>query len=633
MGSAAQPSVVNVQLATEASNVRFEVAQGPRVYQVLLPNPKPFYLLTVTISAPTFAGRGVIVTGAEVHPLHDGVFIPWWILTSAMLLAQHALLYTLLTRHLPQLLRLLVLSLWLPLLLPWLWTHGYDSRGTVVLGTAIIGGMIPFTIVRFSTFVTRLPVVRNGWQQIQSYHQALYTTTLLLPLVVYGLIAWHWNSGSVITMTGDEPHYILIAASLARDHDLALENNYHQDAIDHQFSTHMLDSEAHTIQDSHGWFSVHGIGIPILLVLPLSVAGVLGAKVTLAALIGLFPLVVFTVMRRVLESQPDALLVTLAVGLGLPFLAASNQIYPDMLTGVLVFTIAVFLLFGTPESSLRYWRTTWLVALLIAYLPWLHIKNVAPMLLLTLWYCCTHLRAPFRLRWAPPLSLVVISLLVFGIYNAYIYGNISGPYSAPLIYDLHQFMMILLGLHLDQSQGMFIQQPLLLLALLGIAPFWRSHRLGAVFIALIYFSLIMPNAMFPNWYGGLSFSGRFAWSSVLLWVFPLAYALKALRKRARNAIFNISMYAIVLQSYIALLWFPEEHYKRLYNSFGFQNTRSIWNFQSSYIDLHSLLPSFIDFDIYTKLLQNYIVVALCGLLIVTGLVMHAVMPSLPRSRG
>jgi hypothetical protein len=70
---------------------------------------------------------------------------------------------------------------------------------------------------------------------------------------------------------------------------------------------------------------------------------------------------------------------------------------------------------------------------------------------------------------------VAFSLALFGFYNQVAFGNPVGPYTSGVVsLDVKKVGMIFLGLHLDGMQGMFMQQPLLLLGLVGIVPLIRA---------------------------------------------------------------------------------------------------------------------------------------------------------------
>ena len=87
--------------------------------------------------------------------------------------------------------------------------------------------------------------------------------------------------------------------------------------------------------------------------------------------------------------------------------------------------------------------------------------------------------------------------------------------------------MIFLGLHFDQAQGMFVQQPVLLIGLLGIAPFAVRRPILAVGTSLSYLAVLLPNSFHDCWYGCYSFGGRFMWSVIALWFLPLAASTPA----------------------------------------------------------------------------------------------------------
>src|SRR4051812_23511237 len=97
---------------------------------------------------------------------------------------------------------------------------------------------------------------------------------LVLPSLIYVAIAVDWHARNIYTITGDEPHYLLIADSLVRDHDLRVENNYQADTpvqgainlklyVPEQMPWHVKNQ-----------YSRHNAGLPFLLALPYAMAGV-----------------------------------------------------------------------------------------------------------------------------------------------------------------------------------------------------------------------------------------------------------------------------------------------------------------------------------------------------------------------
>jgi hypothetical protein len=114
--------------------------------------------------------------------------------------------------------------------------------------------------------------------------------------------------------------------------------------------------------------------------------------------------------------------------------------------------------------------------------------------------------------------------------------------------------MIFLGLHLDQSQGLFVQQPVWLIALLGLAPFVYARPVVACWWALLYLAIVVPGAMQLGRYGGGGPVGRYAWTASFLWVVPFRYWLEQL-DRGRERWLRVALFAIVgLQLAAASRW-------------------------------------------------------------------------------
>ena len=49
---------------------------------------------------------------------------------------------------------------------------------------------------------------------------------LALPVLAYLAVPVIWRDHDIYVITGDEPHYLLVAESMVRDHDLRVLNNY-----------------------------------------------------------------------------------------------------------------------------------------------------------------------------------------------------------------------------------------------------------------------------------------------------------------------------------------------------------------------------------------------------------------------
>jgi hypothetical protein len=423
-------------------------------------------------------------------------------------------------------------------------------------------------------------------------------------------VAVYWQASGKYALAGDEPHYLFIAESMFHDGDVSMQNNYDGHGV--------VPWDVDIVKSARGWYSVHNLGLPLVILPALLAGGALGAKLCLALLAGLFPLVAFRVFDRLLASPGRSLAATLTLALALPFLGAANQIYPDLLSGLALFytvDYAFASLKARDSSPLRFGLT----ALVLAFLPWLHIKNAVPAMIIALVEvaACVTRRGDRRLWLVRPLLMLgalAVSLSLLGLYNLYAFGNAAGPYERQhVFFDLPKNAAVFLGLHFDQAQGMFLQQPLLWFALVGLWSFWKTDRHAALVWLALYGAVLAPHCLHPQWYGGHSFIGRFGVSSALLWTFPLAHGVKRLAA-ARGGLFWIVCGACLsLQGWMASAWLTCDGLL-LAQKFNVPE----WASNSLLPPLRRQLPYWHDFVNCWKYLPNYSALCLAGLLAYGG---------------
>ena len=443
---------------------------------------------------------------------------------------------------------------------------------------------------------------------------------LALPVLFYLSVTLIWQWRDIYSITGDEPHYLLITDSLVRDHDVLVVNNYLIDTPVQRAIGLRLSDPATMAGHVHNEFSTHNLGLSFILTIPYSLDGVRGAKIFLALLAGLWPFLLYKVLFEITDSQLWSTIVAFALAVGLPFLAAANQVFPDLPGGMIVLWVTLKIFARLRGNSARpfSWTTSLWIGLLIGFLPWLHIRFSAPAIILLLAYLYVTFRelrpsrSVFQCLFPP--ALLVVSLISLGIYDHIAFANVLGPYEkASLSLEIKKVSMIFLGLHWDQSQGMFMQQPLFLLGLIGIAPLIKDTSRGGLLLAAVYLSILLPNAMHPIWYGGFSFLGRFGWTGVALWVFPMAFTVRFLLSRKRWLLALLCATSVLVQGCFAKEWVFQ-------NGFLLGQRLHFWSSRSFYEGTRSLhrLPTFKNFDDYLKHPANYAFVLLGLLLLISG---------------
>ena len=346
------------------------------------------------------------------------------------------------------------------------------------------------------------------------------------------LLAFWWTTSGRLTIGGDEPHYLIIAASVVRDFDFDVSNNYEHEAVAREFIGAL---QPHALPRGTSLWPQHMPGLGVLLAIPFGLGGVAAVRVGLAALlIAALGMAVYRWSLTCLRPA-DAALATLAVLACSPVLFGASQIYPDLPAGVVVLALVGWLWGSDRRTHVVGWCAYWCFTGLLC---WLHVKYYAPSAVLgvlgawRLWQDRDILRFT-RATYVTFGVLYVAGPALFSAFSLLAFGDLLGrSAAAELNTSLPRAMEILVGLHLDQVHGMFIHQPLLLAG--PVALGWmirRRHPLTLPWL-LLYAALIVPNALHEIPYGGhVGPAGRFGWSAMWLWLLPLGIAARELWNR------------------------------------------------------------------------------------------------------
>jgi hypothetical protein len=428
-----------------------------------------------------------------------------------------------------------------------------------------------------------------------------------------------WNRADKNSVDGDEHHYLVIASGIGKHGSLEQTAPYKEEFQTKEIYKRGLASpdatptfeNTHATPGPHGLFNIHNIGLPLILSLPFLLAGVIGAKLFMIFLGGFVIVVAWNISSIFSTNQTSRFLATLATCIALPLIPASNQIYPDMLAGtVSLSAIYWFLTTNKKRSVLR--EGVWISA--IVFLPWLQLKFAPTCVLLVV---AIALKIFFESKDLKRVliifSVALFSCAALAAYNHYAFGTIFGPYSSNALEFSKTSLMVLLGLHFDQNQGFLFQNPLGLVGLASIGVLFARNKPTALLWVLVFLSLIVPNAMHHNWYGGWSFSGRFGWSAAMVFILPTLFGLLKLADFSTKAFKVVIGFSLLLQFYffIHYTWSPVSL---------FNKAASTWfdSYSMYYFPIHSWMPALYNSDWAYGYAPNYAWLIFISLLFVAG---------------
>ena len=373
-----------------------------------------------------------------------------------------------------------------------------DPHNTVVRKLQILLGVIVITHLFLFTRLLLSRSFNNGWK-------ASKTFGLIGILVFTGVTCW---TATVCDLSGDEPHYLLMAYSLIHDGDLDLSNNYANKDYEHFYHRGDLQPQAleHVIDGRR--YSHHPLG-PVLLVLPgFALFGRLGAALTMALLAAL---ALYLTMRVLEETDAEGWPLHAVGMVGLvssPLFLFAGLIYPEIPTACLM-----------ALSLLLFLRKRWgWMGFCLGLMLWMHNRNVllvVPFLLFTIY----ELIKSQNLTQSPSAKLrgtrkdakydilfknigqlltgFALPVLVLCLYFYSLYG-VWTPLGAhneafTSLFRLSHFWDGFLGLVMDQECGLWFHFPIFGMAVTGGAVLWLSKNplRGVVVITFLFYYFFM----------------------------------------------------------------------------------------------------------------------------------------------
>jgi hypothetical protein len=331
-------------------------------------------------------------------------------------------------------------------------------------------------------------------------------------LAVFGLCLF-FRSHIPEPYSGDEPHYLLVSESLVDDGDVDIKNDYLERRYRPFYAGHLdphVNTSLFTAASPH-WYSMHGVGLPVVLVPAYAADGAHGATVEMVAIAAVVLLLTFLWARRFTGETLFAAVATAALGFSPGFLGLEGRVFPDLPAAALL--LAGLLLLEHPARGSRHLL---LLGVLVGVSPWFHFKNALPFgTIAVIAFVQVARGSAGRERIEQLVSLaapLLVSLIGYELSILDWYGSWSP--TRMVIPGNRLFALSeargLAAVSFDASRGLFTNNPALLLVFAG-APVWlRLFRGPALRLVLVLGPTIFLEATFSDWSGAYAPASRYA---------------------------------------------------------------------------------------------------------------------------
>jgi hypothetical protein len=331
-------------------------------------------------------------------------------------------------------------------------------------------------------------------------------TAFIVAVATFATVAFVVDSRRV---TGDEPHYLIVASSILRDGDFDLTNDYNERRhVD--FYPGSLEPR-HVIDTASGQqYSFHGMGTSLLILPAFAAGGVYATRLFLLIVCAFGVVALWNAARLLTDSTSAAWAALAALICQIPFAAQASGIYPDApaaaITSLALWTlIAIERAAGASPNQI-----VWTSAAL-ALLPWLHIRLSSIALVfgvcfwIALWRRNRQWSSIVLFSAIPIVSAVVWWMTTYVMFDAI---DPTAPFHQKARGSIAAMPTGMFGLLADVEYGLLPYAPVMMLGAIGIGWVLRAAPI-AVGGGLCAFVMTLAIGASYVWWGGTSTPARF----------------------------------------------------------------------------------------------------------------------------
>jgi hypothetical protein len=414
---------------------------------------------------------------------------------------------------------------------------------------------------------------------------------------------------------GDEPHYLIMDASLLHDRDLNLKNNYEQRDYANYFSSDLAPQGAYP-KSAQNVRSIHGDGLPVFLLPGFAISEKWGAAVQMVMLATVVVWLTWVWTKQLTQSRKLSYVAAGLLTICYFFCNLAGYIYPDLAVAAIGLAALIII-----EQYYKQPKFQLLLGALLGFLVLVHFKTLILVLPVLVILTFKVWRSEKKLPW-----MAFLSFSIFAAY--YYYATYLSASGAPTVGSSSasltgNALINASALLFDSNKGLLVFNPILLLLPIGLSIWFKERRESLIITVLILLPTIATTVLFIEWHGGYAPTGRYMMNFLPMFIPALAFALSKMQAVWQKAI----VWFLAAVTLIISLDAIRSHYP-LIDPNTWSRHRLFTHVQNvTGIAADKVLPSFItslpsDKDITTIIGSHGIIKVIAWYLIVIGLFVY-----------
>jgi len=226
--------------------------------------------------------------------------------------------------------------------------------------------------------------------------------------------------------------------------------------------------DRHTVRGVNGYYSAHGIGLPMMLAPFYYFGGVFLSQVFLSFLSALLVMYIYKTCLKAVSNMRASLAVSLILGFASLIVPYSNQIFPEIPMALILITSIYYICLKQVKSS----RALFILGTLMGYSLFLKTAYAVFIIPFTIYIVGLHRSNRVKQSAAYLIPVTVLGLALMA-YQETAFGN---PLRTPQTFQAGNPFNGLFGLIFDRYFGLFTYSPALAISVFGISHFYRSSK-------------------------------------------------------------------------------------------------------------------------------------------------------------